>query len=232
MSEEAIVAEHWLPPSPHREVVLEYLRDGRAHLVERGHRVPPLVVFEDGGAIELPRVRYQMTRRGMQLVAAEGEITPEETRFYDVCGCVDEFKGQVREREALDAEGRAYLELLMEDACRMIQRMERRREHYEQFAQRLAELAAELQKELEARRAANLAEAQARVQEIKALLAAQGQLDEARRKQLCILAERVRAVADALEGALAAGKQTALAILAEYEDIRGGRAWQLPPKEG
>ena len=54
---EISVAEHWLPPSPHREAVLDVLSDGRAHLVERGHRVPPLLVFEDGGAMELPSAR-------------------------------------------------------------------------------------------------------------------------------------------------------------------------------
>ncbi len=231
MPDEPIVAEHWLPPSPHREAVLEYLRDGRAHLVERGHRVPPLLVFEDGGAIELPRVRYQMTRRGMALVAAEGDVPPDQTRFYDVCGCVDEFKGRLKEREALDAGERADLGRLLEDACRMIQRMERRRERYERFAQRLAELAAELQKKIEARRWATLDEALAQVEEIKALLAANERIDEALRERLDLLAEGVRAVADALEGVLSAGKETALAALAEYEEIRGGRAWQLPPKE-
>lgn len=231
MPDEPIVAEHWLPPSPHREAVLEYLRDGRAHLVERGHRVPPLLVFEDGGAIELPRVRYQMTRRGMALVAAEGEVPPEETRFYDVCGCVDEFKGRLREKVTLDAEERAYLERLLEDACRMIQRMERRRERYEQFAQRLAALAAELQTKLEARRWATLGEASTQVEEMKTLLEASERVDEALRERLERLAEGVRAVADALEGALSAGKEAALAALAEYEAVRGGRAWQLPPKE-
>ena len=113
----------------------------------------------------------------------------------------------------------------------MIQRMERRRERYEQFAQRLAALAAELQAKLGARRWATLAEASAQVEEIKALLAANDRLDEALRERLDLLAEGVRAVADALEGALEAGKETALTTLAEYETIRGGRAWQLPPKE-
>jgi hypothetical protein len=53
----------WLPPSPHRERILRYLRAGRAHLLmadgdgdslERA----PLLQFEDGGVMALPVVRW------------------------------------------------------------------------------------------------------------------------------------------------------------------------------
>jgi len=48
----------WLPPSPHRERVLEYLRAGRAHVLPEDEEGSPLVQFEDGGVIPLRAVRY------------------------------------------------------------------------------------------------------------------------------------------------------------------------------
>lgn len=48
----------WLPPSPHRERVLEYLRAGRAHVLSEEEDGSPLVQFEDGGVIPLRAVRY------------------------------------------------------------------------------------------------------------------------------------------------------------------------------
>jgi hypothetical protein len=53
----------WLPPSPHRERILRYLRAGRAHLLPPdgagdGRERPPLLQFEDGGVMPLPVVRW------------------------------------------------------------------------------------------------------------------------------------------------------------------------------
>ncbi len=52
----------WLPPSPHRERIIRYLRAGRAHLLspdgESPADSPPLVQFEDGGVMPLPVVRW------------------------------------------------------------------------------------------------------------------------------------------------------------------------------
>jgi hypothetical protein len=54
---------HWLPPSPHRERILRYLRAGRAHLLPAGQApgdepAAPQVQFEDGGVMPLPAVRW------------------------------------------------------------------------------------------------------------------------------------------------------------------------------
>ena len=38
----------WMPPSPHREAIIWTLHQGRAHIEERGHDLPPLFVYEDG----------------------------------------------------------------------------------------------------------------------------------------------------------------------------------------
>ncbi|HEX2186091.1 MAG TPA: hypothetical protein VHN78_11370, partial [Chloroflexota bacterium] len=61
------VPEAWLPPAPHREVVLDWLRRGRAVLLSEAEaaRFPPgpqgrepLVQFEDGGVMPLRAVRW------------------------------------------------------------------------------------------------------------------------------------------------------------------------------
>jgi hypothetical protein len=55
--------EKWLPPPPHRETILEFLRKGRASILPRGKDEAPLVEFEDGGVMELDRVRFSEERR-------------------------------------------------------------------------------------------------------------------------------------------------------------------------
>jgi hypothetical protein len=59
--------EAWLPPAPHREKIVEWLRSGRATLLseEEAARYPegpqgrePLVQFEDGGVMPLRVVRW------------------------------------------------------------------------------------------------------------------------------------------------------------------------------
>jgi hypothetical protein len=61
------VPEAWLPPSPHREVIVDWLKRGRAALLteEEASRFPPgpqgrepLVQFEDGGVMPLRVVRW------------------------------------------------------------------------------------------------------------------------------------------------------------------------------
>jgi hypothetical protein len=61
------VPEAWLPPSPHREVIVDWLRRGRAAVLSEAEaeRFPPgpqgrepLVQFEDGGVMPLRAVRW------------------------------------------------------------------------------------------------------------------------------------------------------------------------------
>jgi hypothetical protein len=47
--------EAWLPPRPHREVVLDWISRGRLHL--RSGEIP-LIEFEDGGTMPLSDVRW------------------------------------------------------------------------------------------------------------------------------------------------------------------------------
>ncbi|HEY8743988.1 MAG TPA: hypothetical protein VIU62_12855 [Chloroflexota bacterium] len=67
----------WLPPSPHRERIIHYLRAGRAHLLPSAERTadglgeqPPLVQFEDGGVMPLPAVRWAAEVRNFHPVEA------------------------------------------------------------------------------------------------------------------------------------------------------------------
>lgn len=128
------VNRKWLPPSPHVEKVLEMVEQGAAFIEKRGHHEPPLVMFEDGGVIELPKVRYEETYRGMQLVSSDEASSDGVTRFRDVCGCVDHIKGTLQdhpEQVQLDPQ---IFDQLLDHALYMIDRMSKRQKVYAQFA--------------------------------------------------------------------------------------------------
>ena len=74
------VPEAWLPPSPHREVIVDWLRRGRAALLSEAEaeRFPPgpqgrepLVQFEDGGVMPLRVVRWSEEVRNFYPLGAE-----------------------------------------------------------------------------------------------------------------------------------------------------------------
>jgi len=81
------IENRWLPPSPHKEEVLKFLERGRAHIEEQGHNVPPLLVFEDGGVMELPLARY----KDGNFSPTDGTAT-RQTNYYDICGTINELK--------------------------------------------------------------------------------------------------------------------------------------------
>lgn len=215
------IDNRWFPPSPHKERVLEAIAQGIAHIVERGHNIPPLLVFEDGGAIELPRVRYQMTRRGLVLVAAEGPVTKGTTRFYDVCGSIDEIKGCIAEANAPEGLDLPYLLSLVEDIRYMLARMARRANQYQAFAHEVKALAEQI---LSLPRP-DIDSAEARIQALEATLESTATLEEGQKTTIEAAAEHVRDLANALEGHLAACKEIAIRIGELYERIKGGRVW-------
>ena len=90
------IDERWLPPSPHREKILEKLAEGRAHIEEAGHNQPPLVYFEDGGMMELPRVRWTGANQFVPDMSEGGAA--RQTHYTDVCGSIDELK-RIEEEE-------------------------------------------------------------------------------------------------------------------------------------
>lgn len=211
----------WLPGSPHCEAILAFLADGRAHVVERGHGVAPLLVFEDGGAIELPRVRCAKTERGTELVAADEAEMPDQTKHRDVCGSLDELKARIAEAEGAHPE---RLLRLVRDARHMLGRLERRREAYEAFAAALRELADLTVDAPDA--AAGLAACETLLERLDG---ADEQTLRDDREALFALAEEARSVANALEKCLARHKERATRMGALYEQIRGGRQWETPP---
>lgn len=79
----------WLPPSPHAEKMAEAVAAGRCHIQHRGHGQAPLLVFFDGGAMQLPTVRWANTARGWRFTAESSEHSPDQTTHLDVCGTVD-----------------------------------------------------------------------------------------------------------------------------------------------
>jgi hypothetical protein len=62
----------WLPPDPHRRWVLDQVIKGRASIIHPDEDAPPLLLYEDGGSMVLPQVRW--TGEGRPWSAGEAEI--------------------------------------------------------------------------------------------------------------------------------------------------------------
>ena len=213
----------WMPPSPHRERILHEIAIGAAHIVERGHNVPPLLAFEDGGVFELPRVRLEETRRGLQLTVSDEAAGAGETRFYDVCSTVDEILGQVGEQHALDP---AEMTALLDDIRYMIGRMAWRSQQYVAFFETIratAEQALALPRP-------DHASAPIRLERLRADLDAWSTVDgEDSQERVVASAEHARTLAQELEDYLAQCRQLAIDIHNTYAEIKGGRQWQEKP---
>ncbi|MHB1317831.1 MAG: hypothetical protein ACYCYF_04335 [Anaerolineae bacterium] len=208
----------WMPPSPHRERILGEIASGAAHIVERGHGIPPLLVFEDGGMIELPRVRLHETRRGLQLSAAEEPASRGETRFYDVCGTVDEILGQVREGMALDQK---EMSALVDDIRYMLERMARRAGQYAAFFDGVREIV----ETAEALPRPATASAGARLHALNTSLDRLNGGKAPDSMAVTVSAESVRALAQASEDYLAECRRASVRIGELLDEIRGGRQW-------
>ena len=212
------VEDRWFPPSPHREAVLGYLEQGRAHIEERGHNVAPLIAFEDGGVMELPSVRFDKERA---FWCEPGGAT-RHTLSSDVCGAIDEIRRRLEKPTETEGPEPERLGSLIEDACYMLRRMQRRREHYEEFARALCELA----ERAAAIGGPNLDDAETAGDALQSVLA-QG-LDVPR---LVDLAEQVRDAANKMEQSLYAHRDLAIDVNRAYEKVRGGRDWSRKKSE-
>lgn len=219
MIPETLTDSRWWPPSPHREEILKIIERGRAHLEAQGHGRPPLLVYEDGGAMELPKVRYV----NGQFTASDGsEPEHQTTRFLDVCGTVDELKRLLRERPSEATPER--LRELLDDAGYMLARMQRRLSEYAQFASRVSTLATRLQ----AIQPPDLQPAQEALAALRTLL--QTLPDDV--EQPNQLAEQVRDVANRMEQTLYPYRDLAIELGALYEEIRGARQWRRKDTPG
>ena len=215
----------WFPPSPHKEEILRRIEAGRCHIQERGHNVPPLLVFEDGGVIELSRVRYQETRRGMELVA-DSQIPAEGvTQFNDVCGTVDEMKGILQETPERAEADPKHFDRLLDDALYMISRMNARCEAYMTFTTGLRELLARM----EELAGPDPDRAKQNAEKLRGIIRNEPGTIPSRLEEVFEAAEEVRDVAQKLEDTLGPFKKAAIEVSGLYESVRGGRTWAEPP---
>jgi hypothetical protein len=201
-----------MPPSPHREAVLERLAAGRAHIESQGHGKPPLLVHEDGGVLELHKVRLG----SWDLYAEDGAEAPEgATKHVDVCGTIDEIEKWLAGEPGGATADPARLEALLIHALAMCGRMQRRWEAYRDFAGKVAEVAERLEA-VSGPECGGLADSAAGVR---------AAADRADHEQTVAHAEAIRDVANALEQALRQYRDAATELAALYESVRGARDW-------
>jgi len=202
----------WMPPSPHREAVLERLAAGRAHIEEQGHGNPPLLVHEDGGVIELHRARLG----SWDLYSEDTADAPEgSTKHVDVCGTIDEIEKWLKEEPAAATADPARLEALLTHALQMCGRMQRRWAAYLAFAESVAAVSARLA----AITGPDCDGLDASADGVRAAATA------ADYDRIVAHAEAIRDVANALEQTLRQYRDAATDLAALYEDLRGARDW-------
>ena len=214
------VNRRWLPPSPHLEKVIENVEKGWASIEKRGHHEAPLLVFEDGGVIELPKVRYEQTYRGMQLVSSDEAAEAGVTKFRDVCGCVDHIKGVLHDNlQSVEADPHIFDQLL-DHALYMVSRMYKREEEYRKFAADAIAVCTQIPRGPDPAMASNAAE------EIKTILHNHPEDVTKYTDLLNQLAEDVRHVASNQEKCLADYKELALRLNKLYREVKGARNWE------
>ncbi len=213
----------WLPPSPHREAILDFLTRARCSLIQRGPDESPLVQFEDGGLMELDKIRYDEDRAFYHADEPAKRTRGEyrATQYSDVCGSVDEMKRIFAQEPERIAGDRAYLDALLEDALYMMRRMNLRHEAYLQFAREVADLARRaLAVEQE-----SMEPAIQGVDELRRMWDEDPDCARTQLDRLNELAEQVRGVASRQEGKLKQLKDIAIAIYQAYQAVKGQRNW-------
>ena len=211
----------WMPPSPHREAIIWTLHQGRAHIEERGHDLPPLFVYEDGGAMELHLMRLVDDK----LIAVADAALPEtSTKHIDVCGTIDELKQLwAKQPELADRAPEQLLELL-EHAMKMLRRIQQRLAAYREFSDAIAARAAEM----DALQPPAHGRSVSFEEEIAGIIRAGGAAVREHLQELFDAAEAIRKIAGDSEQVLYRYRDLAIEIGALYEGIRGAREWQAP----
>ena len=213
------IDERWLPPSPHREKILEKLAEGRAHIEEAGHNQPPLVYFEDGGMMELPRVRWTGANQFVPDMSEGGAA--RQTHYTDVCGSIDELK-RIEEEEPARVQAEAeHITALLDDVQHMMERMQRRWDVYKEAADALLEAAQRMQ----AITGPDVPGGLAKLEEMRRFLLERPEEVADSVPWLHKTAEEVRTVAGRNEQTLYAYREAWIEAGASYLHVKGSRAW-------
>ena len=234
IAEELGVHERWLPPVEHARKISGAIARGVCHIEHRGHRLAPLLVFDDGGAMELPSVRWKKTDRGDRLTSVSTEHSSDQTTHYDVCGTIDSIEAALErfvaeERTVGEDEVYAPIEIdgatldsYLTDIDHMISRMKRRRDEYEQFVAEAHDLLERGVRRKKVEPATHL------IADLRSMLEEPSIAEDAKRREFVEKIERVRDIAQFLEYSLSDYKEIALDLLAHIDQIRGGRVWRNP----
>ncbi len=204
----------WLPPSPHDEKMAEQVAIGRCHIQHRGHGQAPMIVFPDGGAMQLPTVRWRETVRGWELIAESDEHSEHQTTHLDVCGTVDTIEEAIEGEPELEG-----LDVLMVDIEHMLGRLKRRQHAYEKYVAAVKEALEEVV------RRKPVPPGFEKLNELREMLAKSPEWVAQHREEVVATAEIVRDVAQHLEYSLADFKKIALRLNELFVEIRGARKW-------
>lgn len=212
------IDNRWMPPSPHREEVIKFLERGRAHIEERGHNVPPLLVFEDGGVMELPLARY----KDGNFSPAKGENSSRQTSYYDICGTIDEFKELLAEKPEMAKSDPERLFKLIDDVIYMLSRQQRRQGKYREFAEAVNSVSERLNQIT----GPDVEGAQQRSEILKDWIRSEPDKVAENLQGLYDMVELVRDVANRMEKeVLYSYRDLAIELGEIYSQIRGSRKW-------
>lgn len=212
------IENRWFPPSPHKEEVLKFLERGRAHIEERGHNIAPLLVFEDGGVMELPLARY----KDGNFSPADDTDATRQTNYYDVCGSIDELEKLFREKPEMAQSDPDRLFELIDDACYMLSRMQRRREKYNEFGEAVKSVSERLSQIV----GPKTEDALGKADELKGFLKENPEKVAEKLQYVNELAEGIRDVANRMEKeVLYAYRDLAIELGEIYDQIKGSRRW-------
>ena len=213
-------SNRWLPPSPHKEAVMDAIRSGRAHVEERGHNTPPLIFFSDGGVMELPRVRVKEDGKSFWQDQTPQSAT-RQTKHCDICNSLDELKQLLADEPEWAQSQPERLIALLDDVEYMLGRLDKRRDAYELFIERVK---AEARK-AEAIHCPEYAAAMDEAAQLRKAIEAGPDAVRGKIEQLHARAERFRDVANEAERVIAAHRDVAKEIGNLYKGIRGARNW-------
>lgn len=209
LAHELEIHPRWLPDGIHGRKIAEWIEMGRCHIQHRGHNACPLLVFEDGGTMELITVRWKHTERGWNLVSISASDSRVNTNHYDVCGTVDAIKSALEQ----NPDGQS-LESLVDDIEMMLERMAGRRNEYTAFFEGLSAIAS-----------SPLPDSNPGAQDVLARLRGEIRQGPLSPEKVAFHAESIRNIAQSLENSLAECRRLAVDAVNLVRIIQGARNW-------